>query len=339
MASRAPRRSGLAERPGMADVARLAGVSAQTVSRALRNDRSVRPSTRVRVLAAVDELGYRPNNVARALSTGRTRIIGVVAADTATFSGAAIRRGIEVAARRAGFVVATASVEPGSSASVAAAMASLVDHGVEGVIVAAAPPDRHAPAGPYELDVPVVTVGHTVADAIPVGVDQVRAGRLATDHLLGLGHRTVWHVAGPADSDGARQREGGWRESLLAAGREVPPPLPGDWTAESGYRLGLTLADGARDIDVTAVFVASDEMAFGLLRALAEQGRSVPGDCAVVGMDDIALAAYASPPLSTVRQPFVELGGAAVRALLLGDGAPVVFGPELVVRRSCGGRG
>lgn len=322
----------------MADVARLAGVSAQTVSRALRDDGSVRPSTRSRVLAAVDELGYRPNRLARALSTGRTRTIGVVSADTAMSGAAAIRRGIDEGARRAGFVVATASVDPAAPAGVAAAIASLVDHGVEGVIVTATPVDHLEAVAAGELTVPLVTVACSAPDAIPVGVDQVAAGRLATGHLLGAGHATVWHLAGPAGSAAARQRAEGWRAALGAARRDVPPLRHGDWTPESGYRHGVALAEASRAGDLTALFVANDDMAFGVLRALAEAGRRVPADVAVVGMDDVALAAYAVPPLTTVRQPFTAVGQAAVRALLLGDGAPVVYAPELVVRRSCGVR-
>jgi DNA-binding LacI/PurR family transcriptional regulator len=296
------------------------------------------------VLAAVEELGYRPNRLARALSTGRTRTIGVVSADTVTLGTAAIRRGIDEAARRAGFVVATASVEPATPARIAAATASLVDHGVEGVIVTVAPAGPEVTTGHFrpmvttEHSVPMVTVDHSRPDATPVGVDQVAAGRLATEHLLDLGHATVWHLAGPVDSAVARQRADGWRAALGDARRRPPPVRHGDWTPEAGYHHGVGLAAASRADELTAVFVANDEMAFGVLRALAERGRRVPADVAVVGADDIVLAAYAVPPLTTVRLPFTAVGEAAVRALLLGDGAPVVYAPELVVRQSCGAR-
>ena len=176
----------------------------------------------------------------------------------------------------------------------------------------------------------------SAADEIVV-VDQHRAGRLATEHLIGLGHTAIWHVAGPQAWTDASGRTTGWSAALTEAGLDVPPVLHGDWSPESGHRLGLVLA---RMPEVTAVFVSSDEMAFGVVRALVESGRRVPEDVSVVGMDDIALARFGSPPLTTVRQPFGELARIAVEHVidLIDDPhhatEPIVLQADLVVRAS-----
>ncbi|HEY3481785.1 MAG TPA: substrate-binding domain-containing protein, partial [Streptomyces sp.] len=146
-----------------------------------------------------------------------------------------------------------------------------------------------------------------------VDTDQVGGARAAVQHLLDLGHDTVWHVAGPADSYSAERRVEAWENQLRARRRMVPEPLRGDWTAESGYRAGLQLAG---EPDCTAVFVSNDQMALGVLRALHEAGRRVPEDVSVVGFDDIPEAAWYLPPLTTVHQDFSEVGRRCVEQLL-----------------------
>ena len=170
-------------------------------------------------------------------------------------------------------------------------------------------------------------------------MDQFEGARLAVQHLLDLGHRTVWHISGESDSIEARDRMDGWGRTLEAAGAVIPLAIGGDWSARSGYRAGLMLADQP---GVTAVFAGNDQMALGLLRAFAERGIRVPQDVSVVGFDDIPEAAYLSPPLTTVRQDFDEVGRRSIRLLLelleseghAPDPAQVV--PELVVRESSG---
>jgi DNA-binding LacI/PurR family transcriptional regulator len=186
--------------------------------------------------------------------------------------------------------------------------------------------------------VPLVAVEAGPAGAVPlVAVDQFAGAVLATRHLLELGHRSVWHVGGPVDWLEAQQRTAGWRSALLDAGSSTPPSLTGDWSPDSGYRLGRELA---RDDAVTAIFVANDQMALGVLRALHEHGRDVPGEISVVGFDDIPEAEFFLPPLTTVRQKFDEMGRSSLRLLLdvmQSPGAPaaeLTVAPELIVRAS-----
>jgi len=172
-----------------------------------------------------------------------------------------------------------------------------------------------------------------------VAVDQLAGATSATRHLLDLGHDTVWHITGPPNFIESQQRQHGWQATLAAAGAEVPPPLVGDWSPRAGYELGRRLGG---EPAVTAVFVANDQMALGLLRALHEARREVPGEISVVGFDDIPEAAFFQPPLTTVRQDFIEMGRRSLRLLLrtIESGRRSEEGslvpPELIVRRSTG---
>ncbi|PZT70317.1 LacI family transcriptional regulator [Streptomyces sp. SW4] len=324
--------------PGMADVARAAGVSAQTVSRVLSGHPNVQEKTRVKVLTAVEQLGYRRNNAARVLSSGRSRTIGVVTLQTHYYSRGLVTSGIESAARAAGYTVDVATTASLDTSAIEDALCQLSDQGVEGIVLAV--PLIHTSRRIEQLtrSLPTVTVdGSRTPDTEVVAVDQGLAARLATRHLLDLGHDTVWHVTGPEAWLESANRRDAWRATLEAAGRPVPPPLEGDWSPASGHRNGLVLG---RIPDVTAVFVASDEMAFGVIKALHELGRRVPEDISVVGVDNIELAAYCRPPLTTVAQPFAEMGALAVTHLLRSIADPDAVPepesvePRLVVRAS-----
>ncbi len=323
----------------MADVAVLAGVSHQTVSRVLHDSPHVRGDTRERVLAAIRQLDYHPNSMARALAMGRSRTLGVVSFDTTLYGPASTLLGIERAAHDAGYGVSVSSLPSLNRATVLAAIQQLRDQGVDGVAVIA--PLR---AGVDALrhvrsDFAVVAVEAGPDASIPVAtVDQFAGAAAATAHLLNLGHETVWHLAGPTDWKEAEERIEGWKSTLEAAGAPVPTPLQGDWTARSGYELGQRLLEIP---ELTAVLVGNDQMALGLLRRLHEAGRKVPRDLSVVGFDDIPEAAYFIPPLTTVRQDFAELGRRCLHILLgriEGETVParVVVPPELVVRNSTG---
>ncbi|WP_449290136.1 LacI family DNA-binding transcriptional regulator [Nonomuraea purpurea] len=321
------------------DVAMLAGVSAMTVSRVLNAPDMVRAETRARVLAAVRELDYRPNQAARQLVTGRSGVLGVVSIDTTLYGPATTLYWIEQAARHAGYNVSIASLSSLNRGSMEEGVERLRAQAVAGVIIVA--PHESAADGLRNLSPEMPVVAVDAGDDIPVPVAKVdqRAGAIrATKHLLSLGHETVWHVAGPADWLDANGRIEGWRGVLEEAGRPVPEILRGDWSSRSGYELGRRLA---AEPEVGAVFVANDQMALGVLRALREAGRRVPEDVSVVGFDDIPESAYFWPPLTTVRQDFGEVGRLAFRLLLdrmegAGPDARRLVEPELVVRESTG---
>jgi DNA-binding LacI/PurR family transcriptional regulator len=326
--------------PVMSDVGRLAGVSHQTVSRVINGSESVRPETRQRVLAAMEELGYRPNAVARALATGRSSTLGVVSFDTTLYGPASTMVGIERAAHEAGYFTIVVSLKALNRASVSEAVERLQLHGVDGILVIApleesADATLHAPVG----DIPLVAVEAGPAAGVPVvAIDQFAGAVSATRHLLELGHNTAWHIAGPQNFLEAQRRTEGWRATLEEAGAPVHEPEFGDWSARSGYRLGRALCV---DRSVTAIFVANDQMALGVLRALHEHGRAIPREVSVVGFDDIPEAAYFTPPLTTVKQDFNDMGSRSLELLLrMMDGEPVEGGtsvaPELQVRASTG---
>jgi DNA-binding LacI/PurR family transcriptional regulator len=297
----------------MADVARLAGVSHQTVSRVLNEHPNVRPQTRQNVLAAIAQLGYRPNAAARTLVTRRTRTLGVVSFDTTLYGPASMLYGIERAAAHAYFV-AVASLPALDRRSVVGAVDRFLDQGVEGIFVIAPKSSAVAACGRIRSHVPLIAVGcGTHAPLTSVAVDNAAGAALATRYLLDLGHRTVHHIAGPASWLDAQERIAGWRRALAEAGVPEPELLSGDWSAASGYRIGSQIAESP---EITAVFCGNDHMALGLLRALAEHGRRVPGDVSVVGFDDIPESAFFLPPLTTVRQDFGELGRRALDALV-----------------------
>jgi DNA-binding LacI/PurR family transcriptional regulator len=324
--------------PVMADVATRAGVSHQTVSRVLNDHPNVRAETRSRVLAAIRELDYRPNSAARTLVTRRSQTLGVVSFDTTLYGPASMLYGIEQAARNADYFVSIVSLRSMDRGSLLEAVGRLRDQTVEGVVVIA-PQTSAAGALAQAADgVPLVGAGCGITEQVPmVAIDQVAGGAAATRHLLELGHRTVAHVAGPSSWFDAVGRAQGWRSALVAAGAPVPEILPGDWSARSGYAAGQQIA---ADPEVTAVFCANDHMALGLLRALHEAGRRVPDDISVVGFDDIPEASYFTPPLTTVRQDFGQLGRRSLELLvgrLTGTSGPpghVLIPPELVVRSS-----
>lgn len=323
-------------RPLMTDVARLAGVSHQTVSRVLNDHPNVSPKTRAGVMAAIRDLGYRPNAAARTLVTGRTNSLGVISFDTTLFGPASMLYGIERAAHPA-YSVAIASLSAFDRRSLLEAVDRFLDR-VEGILVIAPETSAVAALGAVAGDIPLVAVGCGTNAPLPsVTIDNVGGAAQATRHLLDLGHPTVHHVAGPDSWLDAQQRVEGWRSALRAAGAAEPELLHGDWSARSGYEAGRRLAQLP---EVSAVLCANDPMALGVLRAFAESGRSVPGEISVVGFDDVPEAAFFLPPLTTVRQDFGELGRRAVHLLLeriSGEelAQPVLpITPNLVVRAS-----
>lgn len=288
---------------------------------------------------SMQELDYHPNYAARALVTGRSKTLGVVAPDSPLFGPASTLYGIESAARDSEYGISIASLRVPNRQSIADAIERLRAQGVDGIVVIA----PHVAALRALRYVPkhLPIIATQVAPGGPVAgasVDQYAGAQLAVAHLLKLGHRTVYHVAGPDEWFEARERERGWRETLQDAGRSIPQILRGDWSPRAGYELGRKLSE---EKDLTAVFVANDQMALGVLRALTEAGAGVPGDVSIVGFDDAPGAEFFSPPLTTIRQDFIELGRRTVTLLLAVMGgrrnkAMPSVRPELIVRQSTG---
>lgn len=319
----------------MADVARAAGVSTMTVSRVINAHPSVTEETRSRVRAAIDELDYRADVAARMLAGGRSHVLGVISVQPGLWGPTVSVHAIESAARGAGQMVSFISLADPTVANLAAAIDSLRSAHVEGVVVVARLGATIQAVNELSSPIPIVVIGATGDTADVVGVDQELGARLATRHLLELGHTTVHHVRGPRKWIDADARAEGWRKELRAQKRPIGRCLTGDWTPESGYTAGKELA---ADADVTAVFVANDQMAVGLLLAMDEAKRRVPRDVSVVGFDDIAVAGYLKPPLTTINQPYDTLARAAVDQLLaaIEDEAhtTVTIAPKLVSRSS-----
>lgn len=328
--------------PSMADVAREAGVSGQTVSRVSNGRTNVDEETRDRVLAAMRKVGYRPNSAARALRSGQFRNIGVIMFTLSSFGNMRTLDSIAIAAANAGYSITLIPVRHPTQGEVSVAFTRLSEQAVDGVVIIIEAhlideTDIELPDG-----LPVVVIDSSARYRYPVvDTDQAEGARLATEHLLDLGHETVWHVSGPSGSYSAERRRDSWSRTLRAHGRDVPPVVEGDWSTDAGYRAGVALAERPA---VTAVFVANDQMALGVLRALHERGLGVPGQVSVVGFDDMAESSNFWPPLTTVHQHFEDVGRHSVDLLIRtikqgGSEATSMLVPtRLVVRASTGRR-
>jgi DNA-binding LacI/PurR family transcriptional regulator len=331
-------RSRRTRQPSIRDVARASGVSYQTVSRVINEHERVHPETRARVLAAVEALGYHPNSAARTLVTGRGSTVAVVASNTSLYGYARTLEGIEDAAWAAGYTVNITVLQSTDRSDRADAVERLLSQPLAGLIAFTQDDVTRAAVERVPARVPVVTAFGTGAGGRAHAVIDEEGGAMAaTRYLLELGHRTVHHAAVPPHLPSGRLL--GWRTALEQAGAPVPPPIPVTWEPNSGHQAGLALA---QQRDVTAVLAVNDDVATGIVRALIDSGRDVPGDVSVIGFDDIPLAAYARPSLTTVAQDFVELGRRTFRLLhsqlATGDrpAEPTVLPTRLLVRESTG---
>jgi DNA-binding LacI/PurR family transcriptional regulator len=329
-------------RARLEDVARAAGVSKSTVSRVLSGDAtlSVRDETRERVRALAQELGYRPHPVARALATPATGALALLVPNLSNPAYVEIIRGAYRRARERGYVLLCAEDFEDQEAD--EAFTELVDGGrVDGLLIASARPENRLLDALERHWVPHVFVNRSVPGApANVTLDVARASRVAYEHLAGLGHTAIGHVAGPRDVQSARGREAAFLVAAAEHGHGEPPVERDAFTASGGAAAGERLLRGHPEL--TAVFTSSLAQAIGLLHAARTLGRAVPADLSVIAYDELPVAAYLAPPLTTVAMPLGELGGAAVDALaeLLDGGAPSsrVLGsePVLVERESTG---
>lgn len=319
------------------DVARLAGVSHQTVSRVLNDLPNVRPATRERVEHAIRQLRYVPSQAARALVTRRSRTLGLVATGLPDFGPSSVVLSFNESAHDAGYAVITTNLADSAGPTLRAAAEMLIRQNVEAIVLIAAERAALDAFDGWELGVPLVSVAsESRGRAVRVTIDQYGGARTAVSHLLELGHRDIRHIAGPAGSMDAEERLRGWRERLGEAGIPIVEPGRGDWSPDAGFRLGQEMIATGMP---SAVFVANDQMALGLLHALQTAGLRVPDDVSVVGFDDIPEAAHFTPPLTTMRQDFGALGRDAMAGVLtllqdaeaVGYPAPI---PSQLVRRA-----
>ncbi|QEW01693.1 LacI family DNA-binding transcriptional regulator [Microbacterium lushaniae] len=319
------------------DVARLAGVSHQTVSRVLNDLPNVRPATRARVEQAITQLRYSPSPAARALVTRRTRTIGLVTPGSADFGPTSIAMHFTVAARAERYSVDTVTSPEPDPASVRSAVETLLRQRVDAIVLVVTDVGVLEVVRGLDLSVPLVAAAATQRrHPHLVSIDQYRGARSAVRHLAELGHGRILHVAGPPRNPDALERVRGWRDELAARRLVAEEPRNGDWSAASGYALGRELDLGSG----TAVFVGNDHMAIGLLSALRGRGLSVPEDISVVGFDDVPEAPYLMPPLTTVRQDFRALGELMMQKVLLAVEEPesltedTPIATHLIVRES-----
>jgi DNA-binding LacI/PurR family transcriptional regulator len=319
------------------DVARLAGVSHQTVSRVINDLPNVRPATRARVQQAIAQLRYSPSPAARALVTRRTRTIGLIVPAVLDYGPTSIAMHFNVAARAARYSVDTVSAIDVDPTGVRSLVESLLRQRVDAIVIVVNDVAVLEMVRGLDLNVPLVAVAATPRRSPRiVSIDQYRGARSAVRHLAELGHTRIVHLAGPTRAPDATERVRGWRDELGARRLEVIEPLHGDWTAASGYALGLEL-----DVEPGyGVFVANDHMSIGLLSALRERGTRVPEDVSVVGFDDVPEAGYVYPPLTTVQQDFATLGELIMQKVLVSVEEPegvtedTPIATHLIVRQS-----
>jgi LacI family transcriptional regulator len=331
------------------EIARMCGVSVQTVSRVINKRPDVAPATRLAVEAAIASVGFRPSAVARSLVQRRSQTLGVVVTGLRYFGVAETLNGITEACQTSEFALLLKELATDDVEGFIPAIDFLVGHRVEGLIVFA-PPDAASVAS-VQAEFPSTRLPITLLKAQPstefstISIDDRGGARLATEHLISLGRRTIGHVGGPQSWHEARERLAGWQTALSGAAIEPGPVAFGDWSAASGEDAFQQLMTAMPDLD--AVFVANDQMALGLLHAAHERGIEVPRDMAVVGFDGLIEGAHFIPSLTTVVQPLRELGRLAVQEVMAQiDAEPgaravrnLTLATELLVRDSAPGAG
>jgi DNA-binding LacI/PurR family transcriptional regulator len=325
--------------PTIYDVARVAGVSHQTVSRLLRGYEGIRPQTKTRVMDALQQLGYRPNLAARSLTTGRSHRIGALTHEIDQVGPSKIAQGASVAAREAGYLLDIVTLDMSNSEAINEALELIMQHDLAGVLALASTDEMMHAFEAAEFRVPAYIAveeddaftGHST-ELASVGLPAL------IKHLAGLGHRRLLHIAGSTTWSAARNRSRAYESAVADLSLESQGIVYGDWSAKSGYDAIKKLHG---DLEATAVVAANDQMALGAMLALTEQGYDIPGDISVVGIDDIPEAAYFSPPLTTLHVDFAAQGRSAVQHLLgqiEGTAVPAQPGlpSRLITRRSTG---
>jgi DNA-binding LacI/PurR family transcriptional regulator len=319
------------------DVAKLAGVSHQTVSRVLNNHSSLKPATREKVEKAITELSYRPNQAARQLVTSRSRLIGVLIAEADLYGPASILNAMEKVARQQGYSIISIAVSAGSRESWREAIDQLRNLSIEGVITIALPGEIVKEIE-NSLDGAIIVI----VDSEPskkfdvVNMDNIYGATIATQYLIDAGHTEILHVTGPEHGYEADKRKVGYESTMKAAGLK-PQVIVGDWSIAKGFEAGVTVSKMKKR--PTAVFCANDHLALGMIKAFNEAGIDVPGDISIIGFDNIPESGYLIPGLTTVNQSFDEIGNKAISRMLHqlsqeSKKEAVMIKPALVLRSS-----
>jgi LacI family transcriptional regulator len=326
------------------EIARMCGVSTQTVSRVINKRPDVSPETRAAVEAAIASVGFQPSAVARSLVQRRSQTIGVVVAGLKYFGVAQTLNGITEESEASGYALLLKELASYDDVEIVRVVEFLLSHRVEGIIFVAP-----------EMGTNIATVGSQLPASYPpivflksepsptfssIMIDNYGGARLATEHLLSLGRRRIGHLVGPLAWREARARHDGWRDALRDAGVDAGPVVPGKWSSASGESAFEQMLEHQPDMD--AVFSGNDQMALGIFHAAHRRGIAIPDDLAVVGFDGLVEAAQFTPSLTTVSQPLGELGQLAVRELLgLVDEEPghgvvrsLTLSTELIIRDS-----
>lgn len=302
------------ERPNIRYVASLAGVSHMTVSRVLNNHPNIKPDTRQRVMAVIDELNYRPNSAARALATQRNRRIGVLIEASTAHGPTGTLRGVELAAGQLDYSVTSVSTHSEEHGNTRDAIDQLTGQGIDALCVIAPRSSSLSALRQLNLGVPVLAIkSDSDANFLTLSLDQQQGATMVVDHLAELGHRDILHLAGPLDWLDARARERAFHARSREWKLRERPIVVGDWSADFAYDYALSLK---RRPDYTAIFAANDEMALGLIHGFADRGIGIPDELSIVGFDDLPLAKHFLPPLTSVRQDLQQLGSRVVNVLI-----------------------
>lgn len=322
------------------DVARHAAVSYQTVSRVVNNHPSVSPDTRARVKAAIRELGYHPNKVAKSLVVNQSHTLAIMTFGMNHYGPAQMVLNIERAAKNLGYDLIFSNINEASHGQIQKALGSLAGRQVDGILaIAPVVGISYEEMVAFCGDVPIVQIDPEFGLEVPsVIVDQKYGSQIATEHLISLGHQKIAEISGPLNWFGAIARHEQWLATMQQAGLTPGMSVEGDWSAKSGYEAARRLIKAGKSF--TALVVGNDQMALGAIYALHEHHLRVPQDISIVGFDDIPESAFFNPPLTTIQQDFNQLGEIGVKyllALLHEPDAQIeqhIILPKLTVRQS-----
>lgn len=326
------------QRPTMKDVAQLVGVSVQTVSAVVNNKPGITEETRNRVLDAVKQLDYRPYSVARSLRTGQTCTLALIVADLSNPSFGTMASAAEEYASRYGYSLTVHNTH-GDVEREANYIEAVAQRWIDGVLYVSAEDKLSSTIALEKANIPAVAIDRIPKnyDGASVTLDNIKAGTIAAQHLIDLGHTAIAHISGPMFLRVARERLAGFEQALNKQGLDLLASEEGNWTCQSGY---MAMQRILKQQTPTAIFASNDRMAIGAMQALNETGLRVPDDVSVMGLDNIEVAAYQNPPLTTVNQSFAELATLAIQLLLtLIDKKElkekqIVLEPELIQRQS-----